>query len=89
MFTGSIVTLTCSLKMSARCHSCFISYLKVRSMIYYMAEGWGGEQCTAWCLTLIMAYLDEIFSDHTDVLHIHKNNHYWQLWLFVVTYFNI
>jgi len=49
----------------------------------------------AWYHILHMAYLDEIFSDHTVLrlvfvynLHVHTNNYYWQLWLFVVTYFN-
>jgi len=46
----------------------------------------------AWYYTLHMAYLYEIFSDHTVsrpmfvyILHVHTNNYYWQLWLVVVT----
>jgi hypothetical protein len=42
-----------------------------------------------------MVYMNEMFSDHTEsrpmsayILHIHKHNYYWQLWLFIVTYFN-
>jgi hypothetical protein len=49
----------------------------------------------AWYHIIHIAHLDEIFSDHTVlrllfvyILHVHPNNYYWQLWLFVVTYFN-
>jgi len=61
-------------------------------MYYYIGRG----HCTAWYLTLCMVYQDEIFSDHmvsrlmfVYILHIHTNNYYRQLWLFVVTYFNV
>jgi len=45
----------------------------------------------AWYHTLHMAYLDEIFSDHTvsRPMFVYKQNmynkYYWQLWLLVVT----
>jgi hypothetical protein len=93
MFTGLLVIMIKNFE--TECKVSLVFHFPVKSVKYALLY-WGAEHCTAWYLTLCMTYLDEIFSYHILSRpmflynqNMYKNNYYCQLWLTVVTYFNI